>query len=58
MHKYLKDLLICPHCKHDLQWNIFECDDIHIIEASANCSVCDRTFFVKDRVGCFLLELC
>lgn len=56
MHRYLKELLLCPRCKHDLQWDTFKEDDVHIIDADAGCAACGEAYFVKDGVGCFLLD--
>jgi len=56
MHKYLKELIVCPYCKQPLDWNISREDGVHIIDARVKCSERKREYFVEGRVACFLPE--
>lgn len=56
MHEYLIDLLCCPSCHGNLEWNIEveRGDGIH--SATVICSTCQRIYFVKDGIGIFINE--
>ena len=54
MKKYLLEMLVCPICHNQLDWQIeFEKDDV-IEQAEAGCSGCNSTYPVIDGIGIFL----
>jgi len=56
MHKYLQPLLICPKCRSELNWKINKATKKYIVNADINCSNCGQKYFVKDRIGNFLID--
>jgi len=56
MHKYLKDLIVCPICKKELIWNVISEDDVHVINAKVDCPSCHKEYFIKDKIACFLAD--
>lgn len=54
MHIKLIEQLICPVCKKELQWNILQRNNVHIIEGFAKCFRCETTYPVKDGIAVFL----
>lgn len=54
MQHLVQDLLGCPTCHGDLDWNITEEDSIRIWNASATCQNCDAEYFVRDGIALFL----
>ncbi len=54
MHTYLIEMLECPVCHNELDWNIFEYDKNRIETAEAQCNACRATYPVRDGIGLFL----
>lgn len=54
MHTYLIDMLECPACHGELDWNITEHVDKRIIVAEATCQSCASIYPVRDGIGLFL----
>jgi uncharacterized protein YbaR (Trm112 family) len=54
MKKYLVEMLECPICHHQLNWQIeLETED-KIEQAEAHCSSCDAMYPIIDGIGIFL----
>jgi uncharacterized protein YbaR (Trm112 family) len=54
MHKYLIEMLECPACHGDLNWDTrLEVDD-RIEQALAECQACEAAYPVKGGIGNFL----
>ena len=56
MHKYLQPLLICPKCRGDIEWIIKKATTKYIVDADIHCPKCGQNYFVKDRIGNFLID--
>jgi uncharacterized protein YbaR (Trm112 family) len=54
MHTYLIDLLECPACHGELDWNIIEQNEDRIAAAAATCQTCAEVYPVRDGIGLFL----
>jgi uncharacterized protein YbaR (Trm112 family) len=54
MHTYLIDMLECPACHGELNWNISERSEKRIIAAKATCQACATNYPVRDGIGLFL----
>lgn len=54
MHTYLIDLLECPVCHADLEWQISERSGNRIVEAKAACPGCKAIYPVREEIGLFL----
>ncbi|SHK54744.1 Methyltransferase domain-containing protein [Hathewaya proteolytica DSM 3090] len=54
MKKIFEDMLQCPKCHGQLQWNICEESESRIINAEVTCSQCGAKYEVKDEIGIFL----
>jgi uncharacterized protein YbaR (Trm112 family) len=54
MEKYLVEMLECPTCHHQLDWQIASENDERIEQAEAHCSGCGAMYPVKDGIGIFL----
>lgn len=54
MHDHLIQLLECPVCHSDLDWNITERDGKHILTADIHCRACRSVYSVRDGIGLFL----
>lgn len=55
MHDFLVDLLICPKCYGELDWQIEQRSLNHIEKGEARCQVCHTSYPVQDGIGYFLL---
>jgi len=56
MQRFLLDWLICPQCHAKLQWKV-DCEkNGEVEEAQALCSSCQRSFPVREGIGCFLTD--
>ncbi len=56
MHKYIINMLECPICHQELDWEIKEENQERIIEAKATCPRCGIFFPVIDEIGYFLTD--
>lgn len=54
MKKYLVEMLECPICHHQLNWQIEIEKEDQIEQAEAYCSSCDAMYPVIDGIGIFL----
>jgi uncharacterized protein YbaR (Trm112 family) len=54
MQKYILEMLECPACHHELDWEIEEQANHRIEQAQACCVVCEATYPVRDGIGIFL----
>lgn len=54
MHTYLLDMLECPVCHGQLDWNISEHTEQRINAAEATCTTCAAIYPVRDGIGLFL----
>lgn len=54
MHKHYIDLIICPKCHGNLQWNIEEETEKRVINANIVCSECKSEYEVRDEIAVFL----
>jgi uncharacterized protein YbaR (Trm112 family) len=54
MHTYLIDMLECPACHAELEWNIGERSEKRIVAAEATCTACAAIYPVRDGIGLFL----
>ena len=54
MKKYLIEMLECPICHYQLDWQIETENGEEIEQAEARCSGCDVMYPVKDGIGIFL----
>lgn len=50
----LLDMLECPICHCQLDWNIKSSSKEHIEQAEVNCTGCSAVYHVKDGIGIFL----
>ncbi|GKX28784.1 hypothetical protein SH1V18_12640 [Vallitalea longa] len=56
MHKYCMDLLVCPLCKKNLEWNIIDESDNRIINAEVKCLSCGAEYEVRNEIAVFLTD--
>lgn len=54
MKKYVLDMLECPVCHHQLEWQIASKSQDRIEQAEAICSGCEAMYPVRDGIGIFL----
>ena len=54
MKKYVAEMLECPVCHHQLDWQIASESQDRIEQAEAHCSSCEAMYPVKDGIGIFL----
>jgi len=54
MKKYLLEMLECPICHHELDWQIENEKEAEIEQAEASCTNCDATYPVIEGIGIFL----
>lgn len=54
MHKSIKELLECPSCRGELEWNILKEDKERIIDAEILCKECGAKYEVRDEIAVFL----
>lgn len=54
MNKFLVEMLECPICHHQLDWQIASERNDHIEQAEAHCSGCEAVYPVIDGIGVFL----
>ncbi|NOZ28556.1 MAG: methyltransferase domain-containing protein [Chloroflexi bacterium] len=54
MQTYLVDLLACPACHGELQWDIADGHDDRIEVADVRCLACAATYPVREGIGVFL----
>lgn len=54
MHKYLIDMLECPYCNGELDWDIKQSHDDRVEFAQITCRVCSAEYEVIQGVGQFL----
>lgn len=54
MHKHYIDMLTCPLCHNELEWNIKEENEDRIINADITCSSCHSEYEVRDEIAAFL----
>ncbi|MCL2591944.1 MAG: methyltransferase domain-containing protein [Defluviitaleaceae bacterium] len=56
MLKMIFSLLVCPICKSNLHWDVYNEDYKRIINAKALCVECKNTYHISDEIGYFLCE--
>ncbi len=56
MFKFLKKMLICPHCNNKLLWNVLKENMDKIINADIKCSSCGKEYYVEEGIGNFLVD--
>ncbi|MBC7264834.1 MAG: hypothetical protein H5T64_10845 [Chloroflexi bacterium] len=54
MYTYLMDMLECPRCHSELEWDITERRDGRIETAEARCMACASTYPIREGIGVFL----
>ncbi len=54
MHKHYIDMLVCPLCHNELEWNIQKENEDRIINAKVSCLSCKSEYEVKDEIAVFL----
>lgn len=54
MHAFLLDMLQCPECAGELQWDIARRDGDRIEQADVRCRQCGASYFVWEGIGMFL----
>src|SRR5699024_3408797 len=54
MHKQYIDMLICPLCHNQLNWNIKDEDGDRIINGRATCPSCHSVYEIRDEIAVFL----
>lgn len=54
MHTYLIEMLECPACHSELEWNITEHCGNRIEEAEARCVACAASYPVREGIATFL----
>lgn len=54
MHKYIKELLECPVCHHELEWTTKKETKERIVNGEAKCIHCQATYPIQDEIGIFL----
>lgn len=54
MHAFLTDMLRCPACTGELEWDIVVRDENRIEEAHVRCLRCGASYFVREGIGVFL----
>ena len=54
MHTNLIEMLECPTCHGELEWNITECCDSRIETAEAHCVACAAVYPVREGIAVFL----
>jgi uncharacterized protein YbaR (Trm112 family) len=54
MKKFLVEMLECPICHQQLEWQIETENEDHIEQAEVHCSGCDAMYPVIDGIGIFL----
>lgn len=54
MEPYVRELLICPACHGELDWNTEAEQDGHIEQGEARCTACGASYPVREGIGIFL----
>jgi len=54
MHNFLVQMLVCPVCHYELEWEITEFRLNHIEKANAICQQCSADYLIRDGIGIFL----
>jgi len=54
VNEFLVDLLVCPVCHRELEWEIFEKSGDRIEAGAAHCRDCSAEYPVQDGIGMFL----
>ncbi len=54
MHDYLIEMLECPACHGELDWQIEERSGNRVETAEAKCSACDASYPTREGIGVFL----
>lgn len=54
MQPYLIEMLVCPSCHGELEWNISERNENRIETANAECRTCSKVYLIREGIGVFL----
>lgn len=54
MHDYLIEMLVCPVCHRDLEWDITERSNDRIESGVAHCHECAADYPIQEGIGLFL----
>ncbi len=54
MQDYLIEMLACPACRGELEWNVTRREGDRIEEGEARCTACDASYPIRDGIGVFL----
>jgi uncharacterized protein YbaR (Trm112 family) len=57
MHDYLVQMLACPSCRGEIDWDISERRQGRMETAEARCAACDITYPVREGIGMFLTQV-
>lgn len=54
MHDYLIEMLVCPVCHRELEWDITERNNDRIESGVAHCQECEADYPIQEGIGLFL----